>query len=232
MAKKEGVIKFQLEFRETEALSPDDIREINAWRTIMHKLQLIGHDANRYDGYGFGNISHRVKPFDASAERRRFIVSGTQTGHVAILTGQQYAVVLESRADQNFVKAEGPIRPSSESLTHGVLYALDERIRWVIHVHSPELWTYAAALQIPTTHPHVPYGTPEMAVEVRRLFRETAVRERLIFAMGGHEDGIISFGRTAEEAGNKLINYLSRAYQLGDEAVTPAESSASVASKP
>lgn len=35
---------------------------------------------------------------------------------------------------------EGPIAPSSESLTHGQLYALDRDSRFVFHVHSPELW--------------------------------------------------------------------------------------------
>ena len=32
--------------------------------------------------------------------------------------------------------------------------------------------------------------------------------------MGGHEDGIIAFGRTADEAGGVMLTYLSRAFQL------------------
>jgi hypothetical protein len=46
----------------------------------------------------------------------------------------------------------------------------------------------------------VPYGTPEMAREVQRLFRETDVRNWNIFAMAGHGDGIVAFGRDFREA--------------------------------
>ena len=67
---------------------------------------------------------------------------------------------------------------------------------------------------MPITRPDVAYGTPEMSDEVRRLFRETDVRQRRLFSMGGHEDGLVSFGRTAEEAGTVLLTYLARAFQL------------------
>ena len=53
-----------------------------------------------------------------------------------------------------------------------------------------------------------------MAEEVRRLFRDTSVRQRGIFAMGGHEDGVVSFGRSAEEAGNVMVDCLVRAFAL------------------
>jgi L-ribulose-5-phosphate 4-epimerase len=46
----------------------------------------------------------------------------------------------------------------------------------------------------PATVSSVTYGTPEMAREVQRLFRETDLRSRKIFAMAGHRDGIIVFG--------------------------------------
>ena len=94
------------------------------------------------------------------------------------------------------------------------LSALDGDLRYVMHVHSPELWRHAHTLDVPITRPDVPYGTPEMSDEVRRLFRETDVRQRRLFAMGGHEDGLVSFGRTAEEAGAVLLNDLARAVQL------------------
>ena len=83
-----------------------------------------------------------------------------------------------------------------------------------MHVHSPELWRHAHTLDVPVTRPDVTYGTPEMSDEVRRLFRETNVRQRRLFAMGGHEDGLVAFGRTVEEAGTVLLNDLARAFQL------------------
>ncbi|MFQ6100925.1 MAG: class II aldolase/adducin family protein [Anaerolineae bacterium] len=213
MSQQEGVIRFQLEFTPAPPMLLDSLREINAWRKILHLTQLIGQAPDRYCGFGYGNISQRLGPFDAPEHQRRFVVSGTQTGRLADLTEEHYATVLECYPDQNLVVAEGPIRPSSESLTHGTLYALDDSLRCAIHAHSPHIWRSAQALGIPITHEDVTYGTPEMAEEVRRLFQETSVRDRLIFAMGGHEDGVVSFGRTAEEAGTVLLRYLARAFQ-------------------
>ncbi|MEW5957876.1 MAG: class II aldolase/adducin family protein [Chloroflexota bacterium] len=214
MKKEEGVIKFQMDYTPTAPLPPEQLRQINAWRKITYLLQLIGQEAGRYGGYGFGNISRRLEPFDAPETRRRFVISGTQTGGLAELSAGHYAIVTAYYPEQNRLVAEGPIRPSSESLTHGMIYDLDNDLRWVIHAHSPQLWRHAAALELPLTDPAVAYGTPEMAVAVRRLFAETEVRARLIFAMGGHEDGIVSFGRTAEEAGGVMLNYLARALAM------------------
>ena len=166
---------------------------------------------NRYGGYGFGNISQRLPPFEAPAHHRLFVISGTQTGSLAELTPDHYALVLKCDPDRNIIVASGPIRPSSESLTHGTLYDLDDSLRFVMHVHSPEIWGCAPLLGIPITDRRVPYGSPEMAEEVRRLFRETDVRDQRLFSMGGHEDGVVSFGRTADEAGKALLGCLERA---------------------
>ena len=111
-------------------------------------------------------------------------------------------------------KEEGVIKFQSESLTHGTIYDLVDEARLVIHAHSPHIWRHGAALDLPTTDPTVAYGTPEMAAAVRSSFARTRVRERLIFSMGGHEDGVVSFGRTAEEAGTVMLNYLAWAFAL------------------
>ncbi len=214
MTQQEGVIKFELWFIQTPPLPEEALREINAWRQMLYLNKLIGRDPERYDGYGFGNISRRIGPFDAPSHERRFIITGSQTGGAPVLTGAQYALVRESHPEQNLLAAEGPILPSSESLTHGTLYALDGDLRFVMHVHSPELWRHAPLLGLPITRPDVLYGSPEMSDEVRRLFRETDVRRRRLFSMGGHEDGLVSFGNTAEEAGLVLLTHLARALQL------------------
>ena len=53
-----------------------------------------------------------------------------------------------------------------------------------------------------------------MSVEVERLFREGEVKEKKIFSMAGHLDGIVTFGATAEEAGGVLMSYLAKAVAL------------------
>ncbi len=216
MAEQEGVIKYTMQFTQTSPFPSKGLHELNAWRKILYLTQLIGQDPARYEGYGFGNISQRVGPFEENQppHQRRFMISGTQTGNLAELKAEHYACVLECHPEQNRVVAEGPVRPSSESMTHGMLYALDDRLRFVMHAHSPEIWRQASALGLAMTDEHVPYGSPEMAGEVARLFREEAVQEQGIFGMAGHEDGIITFGKSAQEAGGFLLNYLARSFAL------------------
>lgn len=206
----EGVVKFQVRFMPAPALPAEQLAELNAWRRIMVWLELLGQTPSRYEGYGFGNISRRIEPFAARPTRRGFVITGTQTGGALDAQPEHYVTVKECHPARNLVVAEGPVRPSSESMTHGAVYAQDSRIRWVMHGHSPHIWRNAAALSIPITDATVPYGTPEMSAEVARLFRATDVRRQRVFSMGGHDDGVVSFGRTAEEAGAALLNTLAK----------------------
>jgi ribulose-5-phosphate 4-epimerase/fuculose-1-phosphate aldolase len=214
LTQQEGVIKFDLTFTPEPPLPMQDLREINAWRRILHLLGLTGRDPERYDGLGYGNISRLLEPFDAPAPLRMFVISGTQTGGLRDLNEEHYALVTECEPERNRVVAEGPIRPSSEALTHGALYQADSSLRFVMHVHSPEIWRQAAVLDLPRTDPAAAYGTPEMAAETARLLGDEAVRSGGIFVMGGHEDGVVAFGRTAEEAGTVLVGVLARALVL------------------
>ena len=65
----------------------------------------------------------------------------------------------------------------------------------------PKSGAAAAALGIPITDASVPYGTPAMAAEVARLYATSDMAQRRIFSMGGHEDGIVAFGESAEDSG-------------------------------
>ena len=210
VTQQEGVIQFDLQWRQTGCLQAD-LSALSAWRDILWQLELIGEDPERYEGYGFGNVSQRQ---DAGRDNHRpFIISGTQTGHEARIRAHHYALVTDFDPARNRVVAEGPVRPSSESMTHGVIYALDDSVNCVLHVHSPAIWNAASDLSLPRTRADVDYGTPEMAAEVERLFKETAVSEQGIFAMAGHLDGIVAFGTTAEEAGVVLIKTLARCWK-------------------
>ncbi len=205
MTSREGVVQFNLTFLPADPLPAAMIGSLNAWRQILYKLGLIGQDPHRYGGLGFGNVSIRV----ASGNATSFIISGTQTGGMDRLFPEHYTLVTDFDPAANSVVAEGVVRPSSEALTHGSLYRLDSRIGAVIHVHSPEIWTQADAVGLPVTRRNVHYGTPEMADEVCRLFQNTPVGELKIFAMGGHEDGIVAFGNSMEQAGLTLVRYLA-----------------------
>src|SRR5574339_35185 len=100
MSEREGVTKFQLDFEESPALAWDLLKELNDWRKRLHDAGLISRDKVRYGGVGFGNASRRLAPFDGRLGGK-FAVTGTQTSHLADLTAEHYAIVLESYPDEN-----------------------------------------------------------------------------------------------------------------------------------
>lgn len=211
----EGVIHFRAEHRHA-GLEPrryDEVAcQLIAWREILARTRLVGQEPGRYGGYGYGNVSGRVGPPGAPRRRRPFLISGTQTSGRECVSLGDFCVVERCDPAANRVTSHGPLLPSSESLTHGALYDLGPHIRFVFHTHSPTIWRRRRELSIPTTEARAGYGTPEIAREVERLFRETALAQTRILAMGGHQDGIVTFGGSAEEAGLVTLRYLARAY--------------------
>ena len=205
MTEREGVIKFDLEFHPGPAPAAELLVELEAWRTIFRRLGLVGQDPARYAGLGFGNLSRRVK----AAEGGAFIISGTQTGLLDRLQPEHYATVTACDPRQNRVEAHGATRPSSEALSHAVLYQSDPRIDWVFHLHTPEIFAAGERLALPATDPEAPYGSPAMAAEIARLAPQTGWPGLMV--MGGHEDGILAFGATAEETGLTVIKTLAAA---------------------
>ena len=192
----EGYIKFDLQWRKTEALNNAEIASLNRWRRPLYDAALIGH----YDelGIGFGNLSVR-----AGAEGQ-FIISGSQTGHLPDLGAEHYAMVEDYDIDRNRVFSSGAHEASSESMTHAAIYELDPQIGAVVHVHSKELWIELKGSSA-TTDPEVAFGTPEMAREFRRLFRETDFQKTGIAVMAGHASGLVSTGKTLQEAAERIL---------------------------
>ncbi len=195
----EGYIKYQCVHTEGGSPSPESIHVLNAYRQHMHLLGLIGH-SSEFD-VDFGNISIRA-PHPA-----QIIISGTQTGHLARLSAEHYCIITDADIEQNRVVYQGEIKPSSETLTHAAIYDLSPQIHAVIHVHAQSQWE-RLLYKIPTTAPDVAYGTPEMAREFQRLYRESDLKEQGVAAMHGHTAGIISFGKDLEQAEQRLLKHL------------------------
>ena len=211
----EGVIQFEAEHEreELELRRYGDLAcELIAWREIMALTGLVGRDPGRYEGAGYGNVSARVGPPGASLGRRSFLITGSQTAGQRCIGLTDFALVESYDYRANRVHSRGRVLPSSESMTHAAAYDASPLVRCVLHAHSPVLWRRRRELGLPESDPGVEYGTPDMAVEVARLYRESVLPERGMLAMGGHEDGILVLGRTAEEAGGILLKWLARAY--------------------
>lgn len=204
MGEREGVIKYRLEFTPGPPPGNDDLGELIAWHQILQRLGLVGRDPARYDGLAYGNLSRRLGGDG-------FVISASQTADRSIPTPQDYAVVSGWRCEENLVVASGPARPSSESLTHAALYDVDPAIGCVLHVHSPVIWERRDELGVPSTSDEVAYGTPAMARETEDIYLERHLAARGSLAMGGHRDGIVSFGHDVDEAGTEILLLLRRA---------------------
>jgi ribulose-5-phosphate 4-epimerase/fuculose-1-phosphate aldolase len=196
----EGYTKYEVDWRRTPAIPAASISNLNAWRNRLYDEGFIGH--YRDLGVGYGNVSIREGDSDA------FIISGTQTGHIPETDERHYARVLRCDIEANRLVCEGPVQASSEALTHAAIYALDDDIRAVVHVHDAALWNDLLD-HAPATSREISYGTPEMAQEFRRLYAESDFAERGIAVMGGHEEGIVSFGASLEQAAQRILRLRS-----------------------
>ncbi|MGD7033426.1 class II aldolase/adducin family protein [Methylotuvimicrobium buryatense] len=211
MQEQEGVIKFRFDHQNRPIDQAISLSSLNAWRSILFKLGLIGKDPARYGGLGYGNIS--LKP---DLNSNKFIISGTQTGHIEELSREHYCEVSNIDIERYFLQSKGLTKPSSEAITHACVYSQDVSIRSVIHIHSPEIWQKTAELALPHTPADAAYGTPQMARAVAELFQSGRLDDRPVFSMLGHQDGIVAFGDSIEHAAWLLIKALGDALRIED----------------
>jgi ribulose-5-phosphate 4-epimerase/fuculose-1-phosphate aldolase len=195
---KEGYIKFKAEWEKSPAMPLRYFKKLNTWRNQLYNLGLIGAYP---DGIGYGNLSER---FD---KKGSFLITGSATGKYDVLTSAHYCLVSKVFIEENRLVCHGPVIASSESMSHAVLYKEIKDIKGVIHVHHSGLWNHLLH-KVPTTEESIAYGTPEMAYQIIHLLHATELKEKKIFVMAGHEDGIFTFGKTLDEAGTILLNYL------------------------
>jgi ribulose-5-phosphate 4-epimerase/fuculose-1-phosphate aldolase len=193
----EGYIKYKSYWTKAPVPYAAVTEELETWRQPLLAAGLIGHYEEL--GIGYGNISIRC------GEPGQFLISGTQTGHIENTDKTHYSLVTSYNTHANIVCSVGPVQASSEAMTHAAIYGLDGNIGAIVHGHSHVLWQ-SLLNRLPTTGADVAYGTPQMADEFRRLYRDTAFRETGLAVMAGHEEGILSFGTTIEEATRKILS--------------------------
>jgi L-ribulose-5-phosphate 4-epimerase len=190
----EGVIKFNYQLKIGAKVERSDYLALEKWRTIFFRMNLIGEYTDLQLGYG--NLSKR-------GEENTFIISGTQTGRHPQLKREQYCKVIESNLQKSKVIALGTIAPSSESLTHYAIYQANPQINYVFHVHHNKFWKKMLSTNYDRTPKDIRYGTIEMAQATAKIIN---LKSSGIFAMAGHEDGIISYGNSAAQAGKMILD--------------------------
>ncbi len=204
-APAEGVIRFRLAHRPGPPAGAAQTRPLQAWFGILRPLELLGRDPDRYDGHAYGNLSRRTED--------GFLVTCTQTGGLSELAPRHFARVTGWNLEENLLEATGPCPPSSEALTHAVVYETIPGCGFVFHVHAPLPWRRARQLGLPVTDPGAEYGTPEMARATRAVLDRLGRPALGALSMGGHEDGILAWGPEADDAGCLLVQLLARAME-------------------
>ncbi len=191
---EEGYIKFDADWLESVLPENSAMHEINQYRQLLLKKNLIGVYP---DGIGFGNISVRINS-------KEFMITGSSTGHLPILSAQHFAMVHAWNFSTNRLRCTGGTVASSESLTHAAVYESAMDVKAVIHVHHLGLWSRLKGV-VPTTSEAIPYGTPGMAAEVGRLFLDSNLSADRMIVMGGHKEGILCFGSNLSDATAVLL---------------------------
>lgn len=196
----DGVIKFKIEWEEKAADFPETTSIIST-RQQLYSKKWIGFDQQHQVGYG--NISCQTKD-------DKFLISGTQTGHIAEFKKEHLTEVMSYNISKNTLSCRGPVKASSESLTHAAIYSADSTVSHIIHIHHNKMWEYMLENNYLQTKEGIEYGTVEMAQEILRLFKEEDLALQQLFAMQGHHGGIFSFGEHFEQALNILFELENR----------------------
>lgn len=196
MKNDEGYIKYNLNWNKTPfEFSDKNFQALNNYRQKLFDRGLIGAYSN---GIGFGNLSIRYHNLE-------FIISGSATGNFKTLTKNHFALVNKFDVETNQVSCEGFIEASSESLSHGAIYKVNNQTNAVIHIHHFAMWEKYKN-DLPTTPPKAAFGTPEIAFEIANR----ANQDSGIIIMGGHPEGIITYGKTLEIAYQIILKYYNQ----------------------
>ncbi len=179
----DGVIKYSSQRIAGSLEASAQLDRLNQARSALFDLGLIGIYPN---GTGYGNLSLR-------GSGNQFVITGSATGGLRQLRPDQYCLVESFSVDNNWVRSRGALDASSESMTHGAIYAARPDVHCVMHVHSRRLFDALLARHAPHTALDIPYGTPAMARAVARL---VAAQPGLpvLFVMAGHDEGIVACG--------------------------------------
>lgn len=191
MIRDEGIIKFDCSWDKQLIPIEWDSTLLISIRQKLYQVQLIGAYE---DNIGFGNISIRVPDSD------QFIISGSSTGNLSQLSKSDFSLVISADINKNKVSCVGETIASSESMTHATIYQHDKMINAIVHAHHKEIWN-DLLYKVPTISEKISYGTPGMAKATQNILEQKTG----LFCMAGHEDGIVAYSESLEQAASLLL---------------------------
>ncbi len=197
MSAEDGYIKYKCIHTNKELGFMPIMNDINMIRAKLFELGLIGIYPSKIS---YGNISCKIS-------NSTFIISGTQTGELNQLEPKHFAIVEKADIENNTLYSYGQINASSESMSHSAIYRANYSINCVIHVHCFKLWAKLLN-QVPTTPQNAEFGTPEIANAINSIFNTVPdITHKGIIALGGHQDGLIAYGKDLNSAYETIIQY-------------------------
>lgn len=193
----DGVIKYdRTNFSYCERIDEEEFADLEYQRKKLYHENLIGECPVHLVGFGNISIKYNLQKYHQT-NNPQFVITGTQTGKYSELGGTQYTRVIDFDIEHLKLHSMGAIEASSEALTHAAIYLSNPKIGGIVHVHSKPIWEGIIQNTKNTTSKDIPYGTKEMAHAVMAFSKNS---ERGFFAMEGHEDGVVAFAPTIEEA--------------------------------
>lgn len=195
----EGYIKYTAKHKLAPAIKAPHWAELNDVRTRLYQLGLIGALPG---GVGFGNVSIRLKG-------NQFLISGTATGALPVLGPDNYCLVSSFDLLRNIVVSKGPVKASSESMTHGAVYQSCAGAHCVIHIHSKSIFTGMIKDCYPATPEKAAYGTPELALAIKDCVAQINSNEGSI-VLSGHDEGLLAYSPSAERTFTLILELYNK----------------------
>lgn len=197
----EGYLKFGCHFSKEKIQIPSELFvPLNFWRDNLWSKSLIGAYC---DGIGYGNISVRLPLTN------QFYISGTSTGGIPELDQMHYSLVEQCDPELNVIWCRGLVKASAESMSHSAIYVASPEVGAIVHIHNIELWEKYLDV-LPSTSREIEYGTPGMAFEISKIMALPIITHKKVFVMGGHKEGLISFGPTVADAALAILDLLGK----------------------
>ena len=195
----EGYIKFTFAHEAAPAPAHPRLHDLMRIRDDLHEWALLGVLP---DGIGYGNVSARIEG------THRFIITGSGTGLKFPIEAAHFCEVVSFDVANNRVVCRGPLPASSESMSHGAIYAARPDANAVIHIHDAVMFGLLVREGAPQTPAAAAFGTPEMARAVGRL--AATLPPVAVLVMAGHADGLIAYGPDPQSARDALWDVYSR----------------------
>lgn len=164
------------------------IKEINKWCKKFAGLGMLPAA-----GGGFcGNSSFRFK--------EGFFITASFV-NLADLKKEDFVEVLNCAASAKEITVNGKKPPSSETFLHYLIYKNRPDVNVIFHVHDEKVMNNAQRLarefKIPVTKEEKPYGTIELAQEVKKVLGKNNY-----VIMKNH--GVIGMGKDVNKAGEVI----------------------------